>query len=91
MSNAPLMEDRDRDRDQERDRRIGRLEGIVEQLDRRLSGIERRVARVQQSVDALGQQLNGRFDVMMRWMVGLFMACFLATISLLVTILLKLP
>lgn len=41
---------------QDHDRRIGRLEGIAEQLDRRLDGIERALAEVRGSI---------------RWLIGI--------------------
>lgn len=37
---------------QDHDRRIGRLEGIVEQLDRRLDAIERAIAELRGEVRA---------------------------------------
>ena len=45
---------------QDHDRRIGRLEGIAEQLDRRLDGIERAIADVRQDIRELraGQPLG---------------------------------
>ena len=48
---------------QDHDRRIGRLEGIVEQLDRRLEGIER----------AIGE-LSRRIDTLTRWIIGIQIA-----------------
>ena len=65
---------------QDHDRRIGRLEGIAEQLASRLDGIDRRL-----------DGIDRRLDAMTRWMVGLQVAGLLAVGSLLVTILLRLP
>ena len=68
---------------QDHDRRIGRLEGIVEQINLRLDSLER------------GQQqgfaeVNRRIDSLTRWLVGMQIASLLAMGGLLVSILLKL-
>ena len=68
---------------QDHDRRIGRLEGIAEQLDRRLDAIERAIAEQ-------GRQINARFDSLTRWLVGMQVVSLLALGSLLMSILLKL-
>lgn len=72
MSDSPLMQDQDQDQA----RRLGRLEGIVEQLDRRLDRIDRRLDSIERRID---------------WLIGLYIAGVLANVSLFVTILLKLP
>lgn len=59
---------------QDHDRRIGRLEGIAEQLDRRLDGIERAIA-----------DLTRRTDSQFRWLVGILFG----VVGLQLTILLK--
>ncbi len=53
--------------DQDHDRRIGRLEGIAEQLTHRLDAIER-------AIDALRQEHRRDF----RWMVGIQLTTLLA-------------
>ena len=60
--------------DQERDRRIGRLEGIAEQLDRRLEGIERAISELRTSI---------------RWVVGILVVSQMGVYGLLFTILSK--
>ena len=60
---------------QDHDRRIGRLEGIAEQLDRRLDSIDRRL-------DGIEQRQAAQF----RWLVGILFG----VVGLQVTILLKL-
>ena len=79
---------------QDHDRRIGRLEGIAEQLDRRLDAIERAIAEqgreLRQAIAEQGRQINARFDSLARWLVGMQVASLLALGSLLVSILLKL-
>ena len=72
---------------QDHDRRIGRLEGIVEQLDRRLDGIERALSELRQDMAAL----NRRMDTLTRWLVGMQIASLIAIGSLLFSILGKLP
>ena len=59
---------------QDHDRRIGRLEGIAEQIDRRLDSLERTIA--EQFREVRGQ---------IRWLTGLLFA----VLGLQVTILLK--
>ena len=59
---------------QDHDRRIGRLEGIAEQLDRRLDGIKRAIA-----------DLTRRTDSQFRWLVGILFG----VVGLQLTILLK--
>ena len=59
---------------QDHDRRIGRLEGIAEQLDRRLDGIDRALA-----------DLTRRTDSQFRWLVGILFG----VVGLQLTILLK--
>lgn len=59
---------------QDHDRRIGRLAGIAEQLDRRLDGIDRALA-----------ELTRRTDSQFRWLVGILFG----VVGLQLTILLK--
>ena len=66
---------------QDHDRRIGRLEGIIEQLDRRLDAIERAVGELRQEMAAL----NRRLDVQFRWLIGIQFG----VVGLLISILLK--
>ena len=61
---------------QDHDRRIGRLEGIAEQLDRRLDSLERAIADVR---------------VTLRWVIGIQLTTLIALGSLLFSILGKLP
>ena len=62
---------------QDHDRRIGRLEGIAEQLDRRLDGIERAIADVRQDI----RELRAGH----RWIIGILFG----VVGLQITILLK--
>lgn len=52
---------------QDHDRRMGRLEGIAEQLDRRSDSIERAIGELRQEVAALNRPL----DVQFRWLIGI--------------------
>lgn len=61
---------------QDHDRRIGRLEGIAEQLNYRLDAIERAVADVR---------------VTLRWVIGIQITTLIAIGSSLLNILSKLP
>ena len=66
---------------QDHDRRIGRLEGIVEQLDRRLDSIERRIDGVERAVADLARRMDSQF----RWMVGLQITTLIALGTLILT------
>ena len=61
---------------QDHDRRIGRLEGIAEQLDRRLDSLERAITDVR---------------VTLRWVIAIQLTTLIALGSLLFSILSKLP
>ena len=63
---------------QDHDRRIGRLEGIAEQLDRLLESIDRRIDSVERAIAELRASL--------RWLIGIQFG----VVGLLVSILLKL-
>ncbi len=72
---------------QDHDRRIGRLEGIAEQLNYRLDAIDRALVELRQGQ----QQTNRRIDALTRWLVGMQIASLIAMGSLLFSILSKLP
>ena len=77
---------------QDHDRRIGKLEGTVEQgITPRLERIEHAVSEIRQEIADLRRDTNARFDSQTRWLVGMQVASLLAIGSLLVSILLKLP
>ena len=79
---------------QDHDRRVGRLEGIVEQLSEQLSEQGRqtnaRFDSMERAIADLRRETNARFDSLTRWLVGIQIASLLALGSLLVSILLKL-
>ncbi len=66
---------------QDHDRRIGRLEGIAEQLDRRLDSIEKRIDGVERAV----ADLSRRIDALTRWLVGMQVATLIALGTLILT------
>ena len=70
--------------DQNHEGRIGRLEGIVEQINLRLESIERRMDR---RFDAMERRQESQF----RWMVGLQVTSILAVCTLILTVLSRLP
>jgi len=89
---------------QDHDRRVGRLEGIAEQLteqgrqtNSRFDSLERSIAGLRQETNARFDSLerairetNARIDSLVRWLVGMQVASLLAVGGLLVSILLKL-
>ena len=78
--NEPITPQQDHDR-------IGRLEGIAEQLDRRLDGIERRIDSIERALGELSRRMDSQF----RWMVGIQITTLIAIGSLLLSIMSKLP
>ena len=76
---------------QDHDRRIGRLEGIAEQLGHRLDSIERRCDSIERAITEQGRQINARLDALTRWLVGIQVASLIAIGSLLLSILGRLP
>ncbi len=63
---------------QDHDRRIGRLEGIAEQIGPRLDSIECRLGSIEQAIAEQGRQTNARFDSLTRWLVGMQLASLIA-------------
>ena len=90
--------------EQDHDRRVGRLEGIAEQLteqgrqtNARFDSMERSIADLRRDTnarfDSMEQSIretNARIDSLTRWLVGMQVASLLAMGGLLVSILLKL-
>ena len=74
------MTERSLSQAQDHDRRIGRMEGIAEQLPHRLYAIERAVA-----------ELRTRMDSQFRWLVGIQITSLTTLGSLLFSIISKLP
>ena len=88
------MTEQPRTQTQDHDRRIGRLEGVVEQLDRRLDTLERGLSEVRNEIAALRNEIaavNRRLDTHFRWLVGIQLTTLIAIGSLLFGILSKLP
>lgn len=71
---------------QDHDRRIGWLEGIAEQLDRRLDSIEKRIDGVGRAIGELRAELTRRMDSQFRWLLGIQFGI----VGLLISVLLKL-
>ena len=76
---------------QDHDRRIGRLEGIAEQLDRRLESIERAVVEQGRQINARIDALEQRQSAQFRWLIGIQITTLIAIGGLLLSILDKLP
>ena len=56
---------------QDHDRRIGRLEGIAEQLTEQHRQTNARLDRIEQAIAEQGRQINGRIDSLTCWLVGM--------------------
>ncbi|MDE0553010.1 MAG: hypothetical protein OXI24_02255 [Candidatus Poribacteria bacterium] len=70
---------------QDHDRRIGRLEGIAEQLTEQNRQTNARLDRIEQAIAEQGRQLNGRIDSLTRWLVGMQVASLIALGTLILT------
>ena len=70
---------------QDHDRRIGRLEGIVEQLTEQNRQTNARLDRIEQAIAEQGRQINGRIDSLIRWLVGMQVASLIALGTLILT------
>ena len=86
---------------QDHERRLGRLEGIAEQLTEQGRQFNAVIAELRRETNArfesmeraiaeLRRETNARFDSLTRWLVGMQVASLLAVGGLLVSILLKL-
>ena len=69
---------------QDHDRRIGRLEGITEQLDHRFEAIDRRFEAIDRRFDAQDRAL-AELRATNRWIIGILFG----VVGLQITILLK--
>ncbi len=67
------------------------LTGTVQQMDKRLDSIERRLDGIETRQREDTNAVNQRIDTLTRWVVGIQLSTFIALVGLLVTILLKLP
>lgn len=70
---------------QDHDRRIGRLEGIAEQLTEQNRQTNARLDRIEQAIAEQGRQINGRIDSLIRWLVGMQVASLIALGTLILT------
>ena len=75
---------------QDHDRRIGRLEGIAEQLTEQGRQFSARMDGLERAIADLRRETNARIDSLIRWLVGIQVASLLVMGGLLVSILLKL-
>lgn len=70
---------------QDHDRRLGRLEGIAEQLTEQGRQTASRLDRIERALDDLRRDTNARFDSLTRWLVGMQVASLLALGALILT------
>lgn len=63
---------------QDHDRRIGRLEGIAEQLIEQNRQTNARLDRIEQAIAEQGRTTNARIDSLTRWLVGMQLASLIA-------------
>ena len=67
------------------------LAGTVQQMDKRLDSIERRLDGIETRQREDANAINQRIDTLTRWIIGIQLSTFIALVGLLVTILLKIP
>lgn len=73
--------------------RTAKLEGILEQMDKRLTNIEGEVIRIHTRIDQLANQVNNKFDQVniridqkFNWLMGIMITMW---VSLIITMLFK--
>ena len=76
---------------QDHDRRLGRLEGIAEQLVEQGRQANARFDRIEQAIADQGRELRQAQATQFRWLVGIQITTLIALGSLLFSILSKLP
>ena len=76
---------------QDHDRRLGRLEGIAEQLVEQGRQTNARFDRIEQAIADQGRELRQAQATQFRWLVGIQITTLIALGSLLFSILSKLP
>ena len=80
--------------------RIGRLEGIIEQINDRLSSLEARMSSLESNLGARMSSLESNLEARMsrlenshrrdfRWLVGTMIGMWVTTMGLLLTIIIK--
>ena len=82
------------------DERVAKIEGILEQMDKRLNHLESDVAGLREDmnrrfdglrgeVTGLREEMNRRFDSSFKWTVGMILGMWTTTMMTLIPILLK--
>ncbi len=69
--------------------RIGRLEGIIEQINDRLGNLEARMTSFKDSLEARMSRLESSHRRDFRWLVGTMIGMWVTTMGLLLTIAIK--
>ncbi|KPV62701.1 MAG: hypothetical protein AOA65_1683 [Candidatus Bathyarchaeota archaeon BA1] len=69
--------------------RVARIEGILEQMDKRLNHLESDIAGLRGDIAGLREEMNRRFDGLFKWIVGLILGMWTTTMMTLIPILLK--
>ena len=69
--------------------RIGRLEGIIEQINDRLSNLGARMSSLESNLEARMSRLESSHRRDFRWLVGTMIGMWVTTMGLLLTIIIK--
>lgn len=69
--------------------RVAKIEGILEQMDKRLNHIESEIAGLRGEIVGLRDEMSRKFDSLFKWTVGLILGMWISVILTLVPILLK--
>ena len=69
--------------------RIGRLEGIIEQINDRLGSLEARMTSLESNLEARMSRLESSHRRDFRWLVGTMIGMWVTTMGLLLTIAIK--
>lgn len=60
--------------------RVSKVEGIIEQLDKRLDNIEERLGRIESKLDNKFDGINIKIDGVFKWLIGIMFTTWITTI-----------
>lgn len=69
--------------------RVAKIEGILEQTDKRLNHIETEISGLRTEIISLRNDMERRFESLFKWTVGLILGMWITIIMTLIPILLK--
>jgi tetrahydromethanopterin S-methyltransferase subunit B len=61
--------------------RVSKIEGILEQMDKRLGSIETLYNKLDSKIDSIYEKLDSRIAVSNRWMIGLMLGSWITLMT----------